>query len=133
MSVAAGTYSVNLDCTATISLATGSSFDAIIAGGGTQVLFVETDSTGTGSTGILERASSCVSLSYPQRFGFSFSGALQAAASTTGTGHNHDGSGAIHAVLAARHHLYRWQRKFHLHPDCSHEWRRIARQSGRDL
>ena len=86
MSVAAGTYSVNLDCTATISLATGSSFDAIIAGGGRQVLFVETDSTGTGSTGILERASSCVSLSYPQSFGFSCSGALQAAASTTGTG-----------------------------------------------
>jgi hypothetical protein len=83
---AVGSYSVNLDCTASISLMSGASFDAVIAEGGSRVLFIETDSTGTGTVGTLQKGSSCVSLSYPQSYGFSFSGATQAPASTTGTG-----------------------------------------------
>src|SRR5258708_8704677 len=39
MATAVGTYSVNLDCTASISLASGAAFDAVVAGGGKQVLF----------------------------------------------------------------------------------------------
>src|SRR5215472_8373566 len=73
-STAVGTYSVALDCTATMTLSGGATFDAVVAGAGSTVLFLETDSSGNASIGSLRRSASCVSLSYPQSFGFSFSG-----------------------------------------------------------
>jgi hypothetical protein len=83
----AGTYSVGTDCTATITLNGGASFDAVVADQGHSVLFVETDSSNVGAVGTLQRASSCVSFSYPQSFAFTFFGATPVSASgTSGSG-----------------------------------------------
>ena len=80
-----GTYTVNTDCTAAITLSGGATFDAVVADSGRQVLFVETDSTNAGAAGLLQRASSCVNLSYPQSFAFSFFGVAPNSSSTSGT------------------------------------------------
>jgi hypothetical protein len=80
---AVGKYSVDTTCRATISFNSGANFDAVLADSGRTVVFLETDSSNLGLQGVLQRASSCVSLSYPQSFAFSFAGA--SAASTSGT------------------------------------------------
>lgn len=107
-STAVGSYTVNLDCTATITMAAstnaagatvpGATFDAVLTDGGKSALFVETDSTGMGTVGTLQKASSCVGLNYPQSFGFSFSGATQQAASSSGSG-NGNGTAAAGAFV----------------------------------
>src|SRR5262249_58685172 len=66
VSVAVGTYNVAVDCTATITLISGATFDAVVAGAGSTVLFLETDASGNGGIGTLQKASSCVNLNYPQ-------------------------------------------------------------------
>lgn len=79
-----GSYNVNQDCTATMGLGTGETFNAVVAQGGSQVLFIETDSTSSGAVGELDRATNtCLSPSAPQSFAFSFVN-IQAAAATTG-------------------------------------------------
>jgi hypothetical protein len=95
-----GTYSVNQDCTVKVSLGSGSTFDGVLVNGGSKVLFIETDSAGSGSVGTLQRASSCVDLSYRSSFGFSFSGATRQTSTTntgtttgTGTGTGTTGTG----------------------------------------
>jgi hypothetical protein len=80
----AGSYTVNSDCSATMTLIGGASFDAVVAAQGKQVLFVETDSANLGAIGTLQKTSSCVSLSYPQSFAFSFFGSSPASTSSTG-------------------------------------------------
>jgi hypothetical protein len=85
-STAVGTYNIALDCTATITLSGGATFDAVVAGAGSTVLFLETDSSGNAAIGSLRRSASCVSLNYPQSFAFSFSGATQAAPASGGSG-----------------------------------------------
>jgi hypothetical protein len=84
---AVGSYTVNIDCTASMSLTGGATFDAVVADSGKQLVFVETDSANLGSVGTLSRASSCVGLSYPQSYAFSFFGAAPpvASSSTGGT------------------------------------------------
>jgi hypothetical protein len=84
-SAGVGTYTVNLDCTAKLTLASGQTYDAVIVNHGRQALFLETDAAGAGASGKLELAGPCVALNSADSFGFSFSGATQQAAST-GTG-----------------------------------------------
>ncbi len=83
--VQAGTYSVNSDCTATISLATGQKFNAVVAGDGAQVLFLENNAGQGGAVGTLRRTSAaCLARTgQPQTFVFSFFG-TQASPATTG-------------------------------------------------
>jgi hypothetical protein len=83
-SAAVGTYTVNIDCSATMTLATSQTFDAVVANHGQTVLFMETDAAGAAATGTLQVASSCVAFSYPGSYGFSFFGATQQAAGTGG-------------------------------------------------
>jgi len=81
-----GKYSVNSDCSATMSLNTGETFNAVLAESGKRVLFIESDSTGGGSIGELDLATTaCVSVGGPQTFAFSFFGAMPASAPTTST------------------------------------------------
>src|SRR5262249_35125764 len=75
-----GTYSVNNDCSATMSLKTGEAFNAVVAGNGATVLFVETDAKG-GAVGELDRATNaCISSASgaPQSFAFNAFGAQPA-------------------------------------------------------
>jgi|SRR5579863_5776581 len=84
-----GTYSVDTNCNAKISLNGGSrSFYGVITNQGQTVLFLESDSSGMGTTGSFQRsANSCTALPYAQSFGFTFFGASQTAASAgSGTG-----------------------------------------------
>jgi hypothetical protein len=82
-----GTYSVNADCTASLSLATGQKFDAVIVSNGNEVLLAETDTAGLGGYGMLERSpNSCVSFNVPQSYGFSFFGVTAATGATGATG-----------------------------------------------
>ena len=83
-----GTYSVNYDCTATLRLDSGQSYNAIVTGGGNGVLFIETDTAGAGVVGRMTRSSnSCPSSIGPaSSFGFSLAGAQRmAAASSSGS------------------------------------------------
>jgi len=83
-----GTYSVNYDCTATISLTTGQRYNAIVADGGNRVLFVETDTAGIGIVGVMQRsANSCAGpVGSPLSFAFSSSGLQKVTPTSTGTG-----------------------------------------------
>src|ERR1019366_8942291 len=74
-----GTYSVSDNCQAKLTLSSGQTFDAVIINHGQSVPFLETDSAGAGTTGTLQEASSCIGLSYPATYGFSFFGATQQA------------------------------------------------------
>lgn len=78
--MAIGTYKVNDDCTATMSLNTGETFDAIVAANGARVLFIESDATGGGAIGELDLATTaCVAgAGGPQTFAFNVFGAQQA-------------------------------------------------------
>ncbi|HJZ97508.1 MAG TPA: hypothetical protein VKE70_13455 [Candidatus Solibacter sp.] len=82
----AGSYTVNTDCTATLSLNGGATFDAVLADSGKQIVFVETDSSAMGAVGRLQKASSCVNLNYPQNYAFSFSGAAAMTGAATSGG-----------------------------------------------
>ena len=76
--VIVGNYSVNYDCTATMRLNSGQSFNAVVAGGGNEVLFMQTD----GTSGRLSRAANSCSPSVgtEQSFAFSLSGARRVTA-----------------------------------------------------
>ncbi|MBZ5623743.1 MAG: hypothetical protein LAQ69_34340 [Acidobacteriia bacterium] len=81
-----GSYTVNNDCTATMKLNSGETFNAILAQSGGQVLFIESDSTGGGAVGQMNRASSaCFPSGTAQSFAFSFFGA-QPMPATSGSG-----------------------------------------------
>lgn len=82
-----GTYKVNDDCTATMSLNTGETFDAIVAANGARVLFIESDAAGGGAIGELDLATTaCVAgAGGPQTFAFNVFGAQQASPSTSTT------------------------------------------------
>jgi len=71
-----GSYTVNTDCTATMSLQTGEQFDAIVSSDGANVLFVQSNANSGGAVGRLTRgASMCLASNVSQTFGFSFFGA----------------------------------------------------------
>lgn len=81
-----GTYSVNPDCSATMQLNTGQTFGAVAAQGGDQVMFIETDASGGGAVGVLQRSrASCDAITGLQTFAFSFYGAQPAGTGATGT------------------------------------------------
>ena len=66
-----GSYNVSGNCTATLTLNTGQHYNAVIVDQGNQVLFLQSDTSGNGATGVLQRsATSCVASQYPQSFGF---------------------------------------------------------------
>lgn len=74
-----GTYKVNDDCTATMSLNTGETFNAIVAASGARILFIESDAAGGGAIGELDLATTaCIAGSGgPQTFAFNVFGAQQ--------------------------------------------------------
>ena len=79
-----GSYTVATDCTASMSLQTGETFNAILSTDGADVLFVQSNTGAGGAVGRLERgAAMCLSSGTVQTFGFSFFGA-QAIPSGTG-------------------------------------------------
>jgi hypothetical protein len=82
-----GTYKVNDDCTATMSLNTGETFDAIVAANGARVLFIESDAAGGGAIGELDLATTaCIAGGGgPQTFAFNVFGAQQVSAPTGST------------------------------------------------
>jgi len=79
-----GSYSVNSDCTAAMTLNSGQTFTAVLAQNGGKVLFIETDSSAIGATGELDLATTgCNTMGgTPLNFAFSFFGAKTAAASS---------------------------------------------------
>jgi hypothetical protein len=78
----AGVYSVASNCTAAIAMNAGQHYNAVVVDQGTQILFIQSDASGNGATGILQRSSNaCVGSQYPQSFGFEFSGAIPATVS----------------------------------------------------
>ena len=80
-----GSYNVNSDCTAAMTLNSGQTFNAVLAQNGGKVLFIETDSTANGATGELDLATTgCNTMGgTPLNFAFSFFGAKTAAASSS--------------------------------------------------
>jgi hypothetical protein len=83
----AGTYNVNSDCTGTVKLATGATFNTVVAANGGRVLFMQTNAGAGAVVGTLQRSTNTCVAYQPQSFGFSFFGAQQASASsTTGSG-----------------------------------------------
>jgi len=82
-----GTYTVNDDCSATMKLNTGETFNAIVAASGARVLFIESDATGGGAIGELDLATTaCIAGGGgPQTFAFNIFGAQQVSPPSTGT------------------------------------------------
>jgi hypothetical protein len=71
-----GTYSVNNDCTVNIKLSSGQTYGGVLVSQGQQVLFIESDVSGAGTTGTLSKSINyCVAPTGPQSFGFSYFGA----------------------------------------------------------
>jgi hypothetical protein len=82
-----GNYSVANDCTVSIQLNSGESYGGIIVAQGQQVLFIESDTAGAGTTGTLSRAAnSCSAPTSQQSFGFTYYGASAVDASVASTG-----------------------------------------------
>lgn len=82
--VPAGTYSVNADCTGTVSLSQGGTalkFNAVVAGGGNTVLVQETDSSNPGAIGQLIHGPNFCGADYnnPQSFAFQYDGMVAGA------------------------------------------------------
>lgn len=86
--VPAGSYTVNQDCTASVSLAQGSTtltFNGIVAAGGDEVIIQETDSSNPGVTGTLTHGPNFCGTGYnnPQSFAFSYDGITAGTAATS--------------------------------------------------
>jgi len=85
--VPAGSYTVNGDCTGTISLSTGPStakFNAVVAAAGAQILVQETDSANPGVIGMLIHGPNFCGSDYnnPQSFAFAYDGIMPGALAT---------------------------------------------------
>ena len=82
-----GSYTVNDDCTATMTLNSGQTFNALVVAGGARVLFIESDASGAGAVGELDiAANACLFNGAPQTFAFNSFGAQQVTTSSGGTG-----------------------------------------------
>ncbi|HEY1342036.1 MAG TPA: hypothetical protein VGF59_31210, partial [Bryobacteraceae bacterium] len=81
-----GSYNVANDCTARITLDTGETFDAVVVNGGSEALFLQTDASGNGAVGSLEKSrNSCVGTEFQgSSFGFQFFGINQITAASGG-------------------------------------------------
>jgi hypothetical protein len=77
MSTNVGTYTVNADCSGSLKLTSGASYDVFLATSGTQIQYVRTDPNGNAEAGILRRAGSCVTLSSPSNFAFEVGGSTK--------------------------------------------------------
>jgi hypothetical protein len=82
-STTVGTYNVNLDCSATMSLTGGATFNAVVVDGGAGVLFMQNNAGSGGAVGTLQRATSICLANSPQSLGFSLFGAQKASGGTT--------------------------------------------------
>lgn len=79
-----GKYSVNVDCSGSVTLTSGAAYDVYLSGNGSTLQYVRTDSSAGGEIGVLRRASSCVNLNYPSGYTFEFEGSRNQTA-TSGT------------------------------------------------
>jgi hypothetical protein len=70
-----GTYTVNTDCSATLSFVSGATFNAVLVSGGAGVLFMQNNAGSGGAVGTLQRYSGACAGNSPQSLGFSFFGA----------------------------------------------------------
>jgi len=87
-----GTYSVNANCTGTITLASGRTFSIVLASGGQQVVFMETDANGGGAVGTLTQTANTCNVVNPTSYAYVINGQLANLPSTTGTGSTGTGS-----------------------------------------
>jgi len=69
-----GTYTVNVDCSASAKLTSGAAYDLYLASDSTTALYVRTDNAGGGEQGILKRGGACVTLNYPGTYAFAAGG-----------------------------------------------------------
>jgi len=86
--VPAGSYTVNQDCTASITLTQGTSsltFNGVVAAGGNEVIIQETDTSNPGVVGTLTHGPNFCGTDYnnPQSFAFSYDGITAGAAATS--------------------------------------------------
>jgi hypothetical protein len=83
-----GSYSVNTDCSASISLVNGNSFNAVLVAGGASVLYIQNNAGSGGAIGTLRRYTGTCLADVPQSLGFSFFGAqrVSTTSGSTGTG-----------------------------------------------
>jgi hypothetical protein len=82
-----GTYTVNDDCTGSMQLTAGQTFNAVVAQTGNQIMFLETDANGAGAVGTFQRSrATCSAITGNESFAFSFYGAHPVSSSTSGTG-----------------------------------------------
>jgi|SRR5579872_4523245 len=97
-----GTYAVDTNCNAKISLNGGRSFNAVITNQGQTVLFLESDASGIGAVGTMERSAGfCSSTNFPQSFGFALSGASKVTAASTSDGGGMSGGTSSGGTAAA--------------------------------
>src|SRR5581483_5946392 len=76
------------------SLSSGQAYAAVLVEQGQQVLFVESDASGNGAIGTLQRsANTCIANNNVQSFGFAYYGATPAS-STSSTGGSTSGNGS---------------------------------------
>jgi len=75
--VAIGKYTVNVDCSARVTLTSGAAYDLFLGERGRQAVFVRTDAGGGGNLGTLRRGGSCVSLNYPNSFSYAVHGSTR--------------------------------------------------------
>lgn len=79
-----GTYSVNSDCSATISLVGGATFNAVLVSGGAGVLFMQNNAGSGGAVGTLQRYTGGCPANSQQSLGFSFFGAQKVSGTSSG-------------------------------------------------
>ena len=80
-----GKYTVNTDCSGSMSFNSGAAYDIYLSNGGNTVQYLRTDSPAGGEVGILRRAGSCVNLNYGGSFTFQVGGSSNQTSSTGGT------------------------------------------------
>ncbi|MCU1234259.1 MAG: hypothetical protein JWP63_2226 [Candidatus Solibacter sp.] len=79
-----GTYTVNNDCSGRVTFTSGAAYDIYLSFGGTVVKYLRTDGSAGGEVGLLQRANSCVNLTYGGSFTFQVGGGSTQPTSTTG-------------------------------------------------
>ncbi len=67
-----GTYSVNPNCSATMTFTAGATFNAVIVAGGSGILYIQNNAGGGGAVGSLQLSTRTCLANSQQSFGFSF-------------------------------------------------------------
>lgn len=90
-----GTYSVNPNCSATMTFTSGATFNAVVVAGGAGILYIQNNAGGGGSVGSLQLSTSTCLANSQQSFGFSFFGAQKGTSGTAASVQPLSGIGSI--------------------------------------